>query len=318
MYKEKNTPNILTLNHEEAMDFFMKSEQYHTFELPEYFVFDEVLKYVRESVGDTPYEDCLQTGVTPDEQSGVNLDILLSKDGKYAVRPIILANPFLYYFLVREICNEEGWTIVKALFERFFVSHITPCAIPVQRAAKEAFHNSTTILNWWKTMEQRTIELSLEYRYMFMTDITNCYGSVDPQTFDWAFQLKDTQYEKPEQSVVAQNIRKYLRAFQLGRNIGIPQGSTIFDFVAEIILGYSDLLLHEALQAKAKQYEDAGRRFPPYEIIRYRDDYRVFCNDKNALEDISYTPADTRTSQFPHEQQQDKNQRQHSDRRCQA
>lgn len=28
--------NILALNHEEAMDFFMKSEQYHGFELPEY------------------------------------------------------------------------------------------------------------------------------------------------------------------------------------------------------------------------------------------------------------------------------------------
>ena len=44
----KTAKNILTLNHEEAMDFFMKSEQYHGFELPEYFTFDEILKYVRE------------------------------------------------------------------------------------------------------------------------------------------------------------------------------------------------------------------------------------------------------------------------------
>ena len=35
------------------MDFFMKSEQYHGFELPEYFTFDEVLKYVRETIGNT-------------------------------------------------------------------------------------------------------------------------------------------------------------------------------------------------------------------------------------------------------------------------
>lgn len=39
-------------------------------------------------------------------------------------------------------------------------------------------------------MEQRSIELSLEYRYMFVTDITNCYGSVNPQAFDWAFLLR--------------------------------------------------------------------------------------------------------------------------------
>lgn len=51
----KTTNNILSLNHEEAMDFFMKSEQYHGFELPEYFTFDEVLKYVRKAVGCSHY-----------------------------------------------------------------------------------------------------------------------------------------------------------------------------------------------------------------------------------------------------------------------
>lgn len=270
------------------MDFFMKSEQYHGFELPEYFTFDKVLKYVRETIGDTPYEECLQEAVTPDELSDVNLDILLNKDGRYAVRPIMLANPFLYYFLVREVCNEKNWGVVKGLFDKFKVPHITSCAIPVIPKEKEAFHKATTINNWWNSMEQRSIELSLEYRYMFVTDITNCYGSVNPQTFDWAFSLKGTSLETNSESEIAKNIQKYLRAFQQGRNIGIPQGSAIFDFVGEIILGYSDLLLHEELQKKAKEYEERGKTFPPYEIIRYRDDYRIFCSNKEALEDISY------------------------------
>ncbi len=129
-------------------------------------------------------------------------------------------------------------------------------------------------------MEQRSIEFSLEYRYMFVTDITNCYGSVNPQTFDWAFSLKGTEYEKTPETTIPKNIQKYLRAFQQGRNIGIPQGSAIFDFVGEIVLGYSDLLLHEAIQKTGITV--------PYEIIRYRDDYRIFCNDKEALEKISY------------------------------
>lgn len=137
-------------------------------------------------------------------------------------------------------------------------------------------------------MEQRSIELSLEYRYMFVTDITNCYGSVNPQTFDWAFTLKGTSLETEGESTIAKNLQKYLCAFQQGRNIGIPQGSSIFDFVGEIVLGYSDLLLYEALQAKAKEYEEQGKTFPPYEIIRYRDDYRIFCSNREALEDISY------------------------------
>ena len=276
----KKTKNILSLNHTEAMDFFLKSEQYHGFELPEYFVFDELLQNVKNAIGETPYEDCLQDDMSPKQLADVNLDILLNKDGRYAVRPIILANPFLYYFLVREICNEQSWTVIKQLFEKFNVPHITSCALPVIRSDKEKFHNSTAIFNWWNTLEQRSIELSLEYRYMFVTDITNCYGSVNPQAFDWAFSFKGTDYEQKTENLIAKNIQKYLRAFQQGRNIGIPQGSAIFDFIGEIILGYSDLLLHEAIKREGISAS--------YEIIRYRDDYRIFCNDKDELEKISY------------------------------
>lgn len=272
--------NILTLDSKEVLDFFLKSEQYHGFELPEYFVFDELLQSVKKTIGNTPYEECLQEDVNPEQLSDVNLDILLNKDGRYAVRPIILANPFLYYFLVREICCEQSWKIVKDLFEKFKVPHITSCALPVIPAEKEPFHKSTAIINWWTSIEQHSIELSLEYRYMFVSDITNCYGSVNPQTFDWAFNLKGTTFEKPCDAPIAKNIQKYLRAFQQGRNIGIPQGSAIFDFVDEIILGYSDLLLHEAIRRENITSE--------YEIIRYRDDYRIFCNDMDALEKISY------------------------------
>lgn len=275
------TKNVLSLDAKDAMDFFLKSEQYHGFELPEYFVFDELLQNVKEIIGDLPYEECLQDGISPEDLSDVNLDILLNKDGNYAVRPIILANPFLYYFLVREICNEQAWTLIKNLFEKFQVPHITSCALPIIPKEKESFHKSTTIINWWSSMEQRSIELSLEYRYMFVTDITNCYGSVNPQAFDWAFSLKNTQYENNDECPISKNIQKYLRAFQQGRNIGIPQGSAIFDFVGEIILGYSDILLHEAIKKAGITTQ--------YEIIRYRDDYRIFCNDKDVLEKISYS-----------------------------
>lgn len=274
------TKNVLSLDSKDAMDFFLKSEQYHGFELPEYFVFDELLQNVKRIVEDTPYEECLQNGISPENLSNVNLDILLNKDGHYAVRPIVLANPFLYYFLVREICNESSWILIKKLFEKFQVPHITSCAMPVIPKGTEPFHKSTTIINWWNSMEQRSIELSLEFRYMFVTDITNCYGSVNPQAFDWAFSLKGTRFENGNKNSISKNIQKYLRAFQQGRNIGIPQGSAIFDFIGEIILGYSDLLLHEAIH-------NAGIT-NPYEIIRYRDDYRIFCNDKDVLEKISY------------------------------
>lgn len=272
------TKNILSLNHKEALDFFMKSEQFHGFELPEYFDFDIVLNYVKETIGDKPYEDCL-TGKSPDNISDVNLDILLNKDGHYAVRPLILANPFLYYFLAREMCCQSGWEAIQHCFKAYSVPNLTSCALPVIVEKVEEFYKSTTILNWWNTMEQRSIELSLEYRYMFVTDITNCYGSINPQSIEWALLCKNTKHENKENVSLAQNVQKYLRALQHGHNIGIPQGSALFDFVAEIILGYSDLLLSEALQKE---------KMKGYEIIRYRDDYRVFCNDKDTLERISF------------------------------
>ncbi len=278
MYLPKLSKNILSLSSNEALDFFMKSEQFHGFELPEYFDFDKVLAFVKESIGDKPYDDCL-ADVSPDDLPDVNLDILLNKDGRYAVRPLILANPFLYYFLARELCCPSGWEAIQKCFTAYQVPHIASCALPVVPEKVEPFHKSATILNWWNTMEQRSLELSLEYRYMFVTDITNCYGSINPQSIEWALSCKNTKYENSENHRLAENIRKYLRAMQHGHNIGIPQGSALFDFVGEIVLGYSDLLLHEALQKE---------RIKGYEIIRYRDDYRVFCNDKDTLEQISY------------------------------
>ena len=53
-----------------------------------------------------------------------------------------------------------------------------------------------------------------------------------------------------------------------GQTNGIPQGSVLMDFLAEIVLGYADLLLHERLNTTLD-----------YKIIRYRDDYRIFVNN---------------------------------------
>ena len=274
----KVAKNILSLNSDEVFEFFLKSEQFHGFELPEYFDFDNVLAYVKDTIGDKDYEDCL-SDVRPDDQENVNLDMLLNKDGHYAVRPLTLANPFLYYFLAREVCCPKGWEAIRKCFAAYKVPHLTSCALPVVPEKVESFSKSATILNWWNVMEQRSIELSLEYRYMFMTDITNCYGCINPQSIEWALSCKHTKHENTENQKLAENLQKYLRALQHGHNIGIPQGSALFDFVGEIVLGYSDLLLHEALQRE---------KLKGYEIIRYRDDYRIFCNDKDTLEKISY------------------------------
>lgn len=85
----KAARNILSLNHDEAIDFFMKSEQYHGFELPEYFSFDEVLKYVREKVRTIPYEECLKKVFL---QTLSQMLILISCSTRMDAMPFVLSS----------------------------------------------------------------------------------------------------------------------------------------------------------------------------------------------------------------------------------
>lgn len=267
------------------------------------------MKYAAESVGGKSLNECINGNCQPESFHGVNLDVITNKDGRYAVRPLTLANPFLYYMLARDICSEQAWTVIKECFKLFGNEHITACAIPMVKIddKPESFKGATSILNWWNSMEQRSIELALKYSYMFMTDITNCFGQINPESIAWALARKDTPYQTGENAALGADIQRYLRAMQEGKNIGIPQGSALFSLIAEIILGYTDMPIAQEI-TKAKE-EGTLPKDLAYEILRYVDDYRIFCNDRDALEKISYmlqhilerfnfrmNPSKTRTS----------------------
>lgn len=122
--------------------------------------------------------------------------------------------------------------------------------------------------------------MSLKYRYMFVTDITNCYGSIYTHTIAWALMGKDLAKQKKGKSGLLGNmIDTYMQGMQYGQTNGIPQGSVPFDFIAEIVLGYADSQVSEALASKG---------IADYKILRYRDDYRIFSNKKDELEEIAF------------------------------
>lgn len=273
----KNAKKVIELSADEALDFLMQNDQYVTTEMPEYLNFDPVLTFAREHIADTPIDKCVKD-VTPEDMAEANYDIMLNKDGKYAVRVLSLSNPFLYYMLAREICTPEHWAAILDDFKVFgSAPHIQAVGIPVIPADKEDFHKATTILNWWDRFEQMAVKLSLDYRYMFVTDITNCYGTIELQTVEKALCRKGTSSEVD----VKTDIVRILTMLRQGRNIGLPQGSALYDIIAEIVLGYADMLLREALERDGIT--------EGYEILRYRDDYRIFANNKDLLENISYT-----------------------------
>ena len=68
-----------------------------------------------------------------------------------------------------------------------------------------------------------------------------------------------------------------------GQTNGIPQGSVLMDFIAEMVLGLCDLRLTEELNRLG---------ITDYKIIRYRDDYRIFTNSTQLSSEIAKVLSD--------------------------
>lgn len=153
--KRKQPKPITDLSPEEAMAFLMESEQYCRTELPKYFDFSGVLAYAKEAVGVKSLKECTVKGMSPADLDKVNLDMMTNKGGRYGVRPLTLANPFLYYMIVRDICAESAWKRIQNCFSLFKNEHIEACAIPMVKMDDrlEAFQGSTAVLHWWNSME---------------------------------------------------------------------------------------------------------------------------------------------------------------------
>ncbi|MEH0007592.1 MAG: RNA-directed DNA polymerase [Flavobacteriales bacterium] len=64
---------------------------------------------------------------------------------------------------------------------------------------------------------------------------------------------------------------------------GIPTGSILMDFIAEMLLGYVDLELSKKLKDLSKKLKMED----DYQIFRYRDDYRIFSNNLLQIEEIT-------------------------------
>lgn len=273
--------SILELSEVKARRYFMESSNYCSLDLPQYIDFSKVLAYVESKVGNKSLDDILKVPKKmPSEFEDVNHRLLVKKDAKFTYRPIDIANPYLYYLLVRQMTTRGNWKDIKNRFATFACPNIDVISIPKVKGDRDKSHKAAGISGWWENMEQKTLALSLKYRYMFVTDITNCYGSIYTHTIAWALMGKDVAKAKKGKSGLLGNIiDTYMQGMQYGQTNGIPQGSVLFDFIAEMVLGYADYLL-------SKRLTDKG--ITEYKILRYRDDYRIFSNKKEELEKIAF------------------------------
>ncbi|HHP7843789.1 TPA: RNA-directed DNA polymerase, partial [Legionella pneumophila] len=215
-------------------------------------------------------------GAKPRDFENVNHKILNNKDSKYSWRPFQLIHPALYVQLVKQVTESKNWKQIQSRFRRFSSDeHINCLSIPL-RSNLTTSDKAEQVTNWWISVEQKSLELALDFQYIIKTDITDCYSSIYTHSIAWAIHGKNfAKQNQKDKTLLGNKIDNLLQDMHHGQTNGVPQGSALMDFIAEIVLGYSDELLAEKLNSTEFQKEFLGEYF----ILRYRDDYRIFVNN---------------------------------------
>lgn len=271
--------NILSLNSKQAREFFLKEESYFNFDLPPYFKFDKLLKKISEELSGKNLSDFYSVKIKPADVEEVNYTLISNKDGRYAWRPLQLLHPALYVDLVNTITLDKNWNfIVDRLKNLIQKSKGIKCeSWPIVQSNYKK-DKAGQIMHWSEEVERKSIIKSLEFDYLFHTDITDCYSSLYTHSIAWALHDKSVaKQNRKDFKYVGNKIDYTIQSMCYGQTNGIPQGSVLMDFIAEIVLCYIDLLLYDKI-SKFKKTD--------YNIIRYRDDYRIFVNNPQVAECI--------------------------------
>lgn len=260
--------SILDLSAAEAQSFLLKPESYCSLDLPPYIRFDKLVDAVH-NVLDGKTLSGLSS--RPRDHDDVNYTILNNKDGRYAWRPFQLIHPALYVSLVHHLTENANWLLVLDRFNTFSANEKIQClSYPVVSLSNEK-SKAEQVSHWWHTVEQRSIELSLDFEYLLETDITDCYGAIYTHSIAWALHSKaEAKKKRNDKSLLGNIVDDHIQGMRHGQTNGIPQGSALMDFIAEMVLGLADLELSEKIQRA---------NIDDYRILRYRDDYRVFVNN---------------------------------------
>ena len=136
---------------------------------------------------------------------------------------------------------------------------------------------ASQIEEWIEEVEKESIRLALDFEYMINTDISNFYGSIYTHSLSWALHTKEvSKLKRNYGDLLGNKIDHQLQATSNGQTNGIPTGSVLMDFIAELLLAFSDNELGKELDV----IKDG------FKILRYRDDYRIFTHNQKTGEEI--------------------------------
>lgn len=281
LQKEKpQSRGILEMTASEARAFFLKGSTYSDVSLPQYIEFEPLIHQVSGYLGSRRLTD-LYGGGKPEEFEGVNYRFFSNRDGKYAWRPYQFIHPALYVSLAHRITEPDHWETITKRFATYSEdSRIRCVSLPVESLGKGT-DKAAMVSRWYDKTEQESIKLALDYEYVFHTDVTDCYGSIYTHSVAWALHGRAiAKAERNNKQLIGNVIDYHLRAMANGQTNGIPQGCKFMDFIAEMILGYADLELSQRLETPD------GTPPVQFQILRYRDDYRIFVHDPQVGEHV--------------------------------
>lgn len=138
----------------------------------------------------------------PHWESDVNYTFFQNKDGRFSWRSLQLINPVIYAYLVNEITESENWELIVNRFKEFDVNPQIVCySLPrVNNSLKT--DTTDTILDWWDDIEPQSIRLAMDYNYLMITDITDCYSSIYTHSITWAMCGIDKAKERTQNKKV--------------------------------------------------------------------------------------------------------------------
>lgn len=265
---------LLSLSSNEAKQFFLKPENYCSINLPPYFDFSDVLLQADTKLKGVDVASYIKPKVSIKDIADINYKLFTNKDGNFDWRPLEIIHPFLYVNLVNKLTETNNWQTIQNRFKEFKKDKHIICCSDIKIDHKNKKQTATNISNWWKDFEQKSVSLFLHYSIMANTDIVGCYEHIYTHSIAWALHGKQLAKKDRSQKLIGNIIDIKIQHMRYGQTNGIPQGSSLMDFIAEIVLGYADLLLAEHLK---------GNKISDYRILRYRDDYRIFANSEQTL-----------------------------------
>ena len=278
--------------HDEAKRFFLHNDAYCNLRLPDYVDFSELLRVLDGDLAPV-FEPRVQIGgrksikqwqLLPSEVRNNPQHYVIRKEkGNLSWRPISILHPVLYLGMVYLITDADNWRTIQDRMRKLKseVNGIIECASDIPWTYGRTGNTGAAITSWWKYFDLKAMEESLEFTHGIKTDLANCYPSIYTHAIDWALTGKTEAKNNKSGIRIGSMIDKTLQDMSEGQTNGIPMGSVLMDFIAEILLLYLDACIARQIHKSIKPEESVKCK-----ILRYRDDYTILASGKQEAESV--------------------------------